>query len=78
MERKGWPTWVWWALGIFALLAYWNYSDQDRRPAQPDVTSGMTNLQGGQYKDCIEHSNFYNLSDYTISEMCRTTVLKRK
>ena len=69
------PTWIWWALGFFALLAYWNYADRDQRPTRTNVMAGMTSVQMLQFKDCVEHSNSNNLSDYTNGEMCRKIVL---
>ena len=70
-----WPSWMWWAGGIFLLLAYCNYADRDDRPASPYATAGMTSRQALAYQDCMEHTRYSNLSDYTHSEMCRRSAL---
>lgn len=72
---EGWPSWIWWAGGIFLLLAYCNYSERDRRAAPANPTLGMTSAQAARYQDCMSRSGGYNLSDYTLSEMCRRSAL---
>jgi len=70
-----WPPWVWWAAGIFALLAYCNYSNKDDRPASPYATAGMTSRQALAYRECLADAAPYDLSDYTKSEMCKRSAL---
>jgi hypothetical protein len=73
--KDEWPSWVWWAGGIFALLAYCNYSERDQRRAPPNATVGMTAGQISEYEGCLRRSSYADLSDYTKSEMCRRSAL---
>lgn len=73
--KDEWPSWVWWAGGIFLLLAYCNYTDRDQRPAPANATLGMTSGQIAEYEDCLRRSSYGSLSDYTKSEMCRRSAL---
>jgi hypothetical protein len=74
-KDQGNLNWVWWAGGIFLLLAYWNYSDRDTRAAPANATAGMTSGQVLVYEDCMSNSRAYNLSGYTESSMCRSSAL---
>lgn len=75
LADEGWPTWLWWAGGIFLLLGYCNYADRDQRPAPANATFGMSSAQAAEYRGCVSRSEAYNLSDYTKSEMCRRSAL---
>jgi len=74
-KEQGDLNWLWWAGGIFLLLAYCNYSEKDRRTAPADATLGLTSQQVLVYQDCMAHSGAYNLSDYTKSGMCKRSAL---
>ena len=73
--EEGWPSWVWWAGGIFLLLAYCNYSGRDERLAPPRALVGMSARQVDHYRDCMNNSRGFNLSEYAKSEMCRRSAL---
>ena len=60
---------------MFLLLAYCNYSGKDDRAAPAQATAGMTASQGLEYRGCVERSSYANLSDYSLSQMCRQSAL---
>jgi hypothetical protein len=71
----GGSNWAWWIGGIFLLLAYCNYSGRDQRSEPTNATAGMSYAQASAYRDCMEASRGYNLSDHAQSDICRKSAL---
>jgi hypothetical protein len=76
MKNDKWPSWVWWASGILLLLAYFNYSSRDDRPAPINATAGMTAAQVAGYQKCLYRNRGLALSDAVNSAMCRKFVFE--
>jgi hypothetical protein len=74
-RAEGWPSWIWWAGGLFLLLAYCNYSDRDRRAEPQNATAGMSVGQTIAYRECMASSRGYNISDYAKSDICSKSAL---
>lgn len=74
-DDQGNLQWLWWAGGIFLLLAYCNYSEKDERAEPVDALVGMSAPQIVEYQQCMTNARGYNLSDFTKSSMCRQSAL---
>ena len=74
-RTRGWPKWIWSIGGVSLILAYCNYSGRDERAEPTSATADMSYSQTSAYRDCMEASRGYNLSDYAKSDICRKSAL---
>lgn len=73
--NDGGANWAWWVGGVFLFLAYCNYSDRDQRGEPDNAAAVLTVSHAVAYRECMESSSSYNISDYAKSDICRQSAL---